>query len=77
MNFLVGVYNISAMLGIGLILIIMVLTITAYRNDKKNKNRTHFIISLLVEASIILFLLHMLFNGNRTTKKVLGGLELL
>jgi hypothetical protein len=78
MNILSNIYNLSAILGIGFIIVIMILTISSYRDEKsKNRNTTHFMMSLIVEGLIILFLLHMLFNTSKSTKSVLGGLEIL
>lgn len=76
MNFLVGIYNFSAILGIGILLLLLAGTIHTYNNTKQPQRKRHFIIAMVIEVLLILFLLYMLIYASAKTKKILGGLDL-
>lgn len=75
MDFLVGIYNVSAIIGIAILLLFFALTIHSYNSTKNSKQKNQYVITMVVLALLILFLLYMLMYASNRTKRILGGLD--
>lgn len=75
MNILVGIYNISAILGIGVLLIFLALTLYSYNSTKDKAKKRHYSIAIIIELLLIAFLIYMLMYASKRTKEILGGLD--
>lgn len=76
MNILVTAYNISAILGIGILLVLLAMTIYSYNSEKDKKKKSHYVVGIIIELLLIAFLLYMLMYASKRTKEILGGLDI-
>ena len=77
MNFFELVYDFNAFLGIIFFVILILLTIVAYKDEHNPSKKRHLILSLFMELLLLGFLLFSIRSFSSGTKTVIGVVDVL
>ena len=75
MNFFELVYNFNAFLGIVFFIVLIIITMAAYRDEHNPSKKRHLILSLFVELGLLGLLLFSIRSFSSQTKTVIGVVD--
>ena len=75
MNFFELVYNFNAFLGIVFFVVLMLLTMAAYKDEHNPTKKRHLILSLFLELLLLGFLLFSIRSFSSQTKTIIGAVD--